>query len=108
MMDVLRSAGHEVMRLKDYLPVESEDEVIIRNGQELDAVLLTLNGDFADIVSYPPRLYKGIVAVQMRNRPQLTSGLMNRLASYVRAHRSADHYSGKLLLVEVNRIRIRE
>ena len=65
----LQNAGHDVLRLRDHLPVESEDDAVIAKAQELGAVLLSLNGDFADIVSYPPANYRGVVAIQMRNRP---------------------------------------
>lgn len=64
---VLRDEAHELMRLRDVLPVESPDAIVIAKAQELDAILLSLNGDFADIVTYPPKNYKGIVALQMRN-----------------------------------------
>jgi predicted nuclease of predicted toxin-antitoxin system len=50
----LRDAAHEVVRLKDVLPVESPDAIVIAKAQELDAILLSMNGDFADIVTYPP------------------------------------------------------
>jgi predicted nuclease of predicted toxin-antitoxin system len=50
----LAGAGHQVLRLKDYLAVESPDSVVIARAQQLDAILLSLNGDFADIVAYPP------------------------------------------------------
>ena len=108
MIEALRKAGHDVLRLKEHLPVESDDEKVIAEAQELDSVLLTLNGDFADIVAFPPALYKGIVAVQLRNRPQLTPALMRRLTSYLESHSAPDHYKGKLLVVEADRIRIRE
>jgi len=108
MIKALQDAGHEVLRLRDNLPVESEDNAVIAQAQTLDAILLSLNGDFADIVGYPPGRFKGIVSIQMRNQPRLTGALMNRLLSYLRAHPSMDHYRGKLILVEVDRIRIRE
>jgi len=54
----LERAGHQVLRLKDHLPVESPDTAVIARAQELDAVLLSLNGDFADIVTYPPAQFK--------------------------------------------------
>ena len=104
----LRNAGHEVVRLRDQLPVESEDSIVIAKAQELDAVLVSLNGDFADIVAFPPSKFKGIVALQMRNQPQLSGALMNRLLSYLRMHSSTDHCRGKLIVVEVDRVRIRE
>jgi predicted nuclease of predicted toxin-antitoxin system len=63
----LREANHEVLRLKDVLLVESSDMVVITKAQEIDAILLSLNGDFSNIVNYPPKDYKGIVALQMHN-----------------------------------------
>jgi hypothetical protein len=53
--------------LEDVLPVESSDTIVITKAQEIDAILLSLNGDFADIVNYPPKNYKGIVALQMHS-----------------------------------------
>ena len=51
----LRDAAHEVVRLKEVLPVESPDTIVIAKAQEIDAILLSMNGDFADIVTYPPK-----------------------------------------------------
>src|SRR5882724_9953917 len=47
----LREAHHEVLRLKDVLPVESSDTIVIAKAQEIDAILLSLNGDFSHIVN---------------------------------------------------------
>jgi len=55
-IQTLRDANQEVLRLKDVLPVESADAIVIAKAQEIDAILLSLNGDFADIVTYPPRI----------------------------------------------------
>jgi len=81
---------------------------VISKAQELDSILVSLNGDFADIVTYPPTSYKGIIALQVRNHPEITPQLMARLKGYLSAHPSMSHYKGKLLLVEVHRIRIRK
>jgi len=104
----LRDATHEVVRLKDVLPVESPDSIVIAKAQEIDAILLSMNGDFADIVTYPPKNYKGIVALQMRNHPEILDHLLIRLTGYLSAQPAMQHYREKLLVVEVNRIRIRE
>ena len=37
----LRDGGHEVVRLRKLLPVESPDRVVIAKAQEIDAVLLS-------------------------------------------------------------------
>ncbi len=94
--------------MRDVLPVESSDGVVIPKAQEIDAILLSLNGDFADIVSYPPGNYKGIVALQMRNHPEVLPNLMTRLTAYLKVQSAMEHYHGKLLVVEVDRIRIRK
>ena len=66
-VQTLRDAKYEVFRLRDVLPVDSSDAAGIAKAQEVNAILLSLNGHFADIVTYPPRNYRGIVALQMRN-----------------------------------------
>ena len=107
-IQTLRDRRHEVVRLRDVLPVESPDAIVNAKAQDLDAILLSLNGDFADIVTYPPENYKGIVALQMRNHPEILAQLLARLAAYLELHPTMEHYRGKLLVVEVDRIRIRE
>ena len=63
-MEKLRQAGHLVLRLKDYIPQDSPDEIAIAKAQELDCIMLSLNGDFSDIVTYPPENYKGIITLE--------------------------------------------
>lgn len=104
----LREARHEVVRLKDVLPVESPDALVIAKAQEISAILLSLNGDFADIVTYPPKKYRGIVALQMRNHAEALPHLMGRLTAYLAAYSAMEHYRGKLFVVELDRIRVRE
>ncbi len=105
---ILRDAGYEVFRLKDYIPPDSPDSAVLSKAQVLDSVLLSLNGDFVDIVLYPPAKYKGIVALQVRNHPEVIPQIMERLTSYLSAHPDINHYHGKLLIVETHRIRIQD
>jgi predicted nuclease of predicted toxin-antitoxin system len=107
-IQTLCDADHEVLRLRDHLPINSPDAVVIEEAQQLDALLLSLNGDFADIVTYPPADYKGIIALQVRNHPEIIPQLMTRLQDYLSSHLDMNYYRGKLLLVEVHRIRIRQ
>jgi predicted nuclease of predicted toxin-antitoxin system len=107
-VQTLRDAGNEVLRVRDILPVESPDTVVIAKAQEVGAILLSLNGDFADIVAYPPRNYKGIVTLQMRNHAEILPHLMARLMGYLGIYPTIEHYRGKLLVVEVDRVRVRQ
>ena len=104
----LREGGYDVFRLREYLPPDSADPAVIAQAQELDALLVSLNGDFANIVLYPPADYKGILALQVRNHPEIIPQLMVRLKDYVSAHSDMGHYKGKLFVVEVHRIGVRE
>src|SRR6266852_1876027 len=103
-VQTLRDGAHEVVRLKDVLPVESPDVIVIAKAQEIDAILLSMNGDFSDIVTYPPRNYKGIVALQVRNHAEVLGQLLARLSGHLSVRPAMEHYRGKLLVVEVNRI----
>lgn len=74
----LRTTGHEVLRLRDYIPTDSPDQQVIAKAQEFDSLLLSLNGDFSDIVAYPPANYKGIISLQIRNHPEAIPQLLER------------------------------
>jgi len=87
-MHTLRAGGHEVVRLREQLPVESPDVIVIAKAQQLDAILLSLNGDLADIVIYPPADYQGMIALQVRNHPEIIPQLMQRLQDYLVVTRS--------------------
>jgi predicted nuclease of predicted toxin-antitoxin system len=98
---------HEVVRLREELPTDASDPDVIETAQRLDAVLLSLNGDSADIVRYPPSEFGRIIALQVRNRPEAIPRIMSRLKEHVAAHPDRGHYRGKLFLVEAHRIRVR-
>jgi hypothetical protein len=106
-MRALQDAGHDVLILKEHLPQDSDDVVVIAKAQELGAILVSLNGDFADITTYPPTQYHGIVALQVRNHPEAIPSLMRRLTNFFNTHPEMSEYKGRLLLVEMHRIRIR-
>ena len=104
----LRDAGYKIWYLRDHLPIQSSDLVVILKAQELNAILISLNGDFASIFNYPPANYQGIVALQVRNHPEVLPQIISRLKDYLSANPDMEHYKGKLFLVEVHRIRIRQ
>ena len=106
-IQTLRAAGHEVLILKEHIPRDSDDPIVIAKAQELEATLVSLNGDFADIVAYPPSIYKGIIALQVRDHPEVIPAIMQRLMTYLFTHPGMSDYEGQLFVVEAHRIRIR-
>ena len=104
---MLAAAGHEVVPLRECLPTDSADPLVLQKSEEVDAVLVSLNGDFADITAYPPANHRGLIALQVRNRPETVAPITERLLSYLRRHPDRREMDGKLLLVEAHRIRVR-
>lgn len=86
--------GHQVSQLRDHLPICSPDRDVIAKAQELESLLLSLNGDFADIVAYPPASYRGIVAIQLHNHPEIIPALMARLGQFLAENPGAEYYRG--------------
>jgi len=105
-INTLRNAGHEVFILKEQIDKESSDSEVIATAQKLGAILVSLNGDFSDIVKYPPSNYLGIIGLQIRNHPEMIPRIMDRMKAYLSENPQMDHYKGKLFRFEVHRIRI--
>ena len=103
----LQQHDHEVAAIRDHLPVNSPDPVVIVKAQELDAVLLSLNGDFSDIVAYPPAKYRGIVAIQLHNHPETIPAVMATLTTFLEQQTDKNFFGGKLAIIEAHRIRFR-
>jgi predicted nuclease of predicted toxin-antitoxin system len=106
--NILRRHGHQVTPLREVLPIRSLDPVVIAKAQELGTILLTLNGDFSDIVAYPPSTFQGIVAIQLHNHPEIIPQLMKGLTAFPDEHPAQEFYHGKLFLIEAHRVRIRQ
>lgn len=107
-VEFLNQEGHKTNILKNHLPPDAPDERVIQKAQKQNAILISLNGDFADIVTYPPQNFVGIIGLQVRNRPEAIEHILHRLNNYFQKHPDQEHYSGKLILVEPHRIRVRK
>jgi len=106
-VEFLENMGHKVLLLREVMSHDSPDHSVIAKGKELNAILISLNGDFADIVIYPPSDYNGIIALQVRNHPETIPHILERLNKYFSAFPDMDHYRGRLILVETHRIRVK-
>ena len=106
-IDALTATGSEVLRLREHLATDSLDPAVIEKAHQLNCLLLSVNGDFADIVKYPPRDYRGIISLQVRNHPEVLPQIVAKLTAYVSAHPEMSHYQGKLFLFEAHRVRVR-
>jgi len=106
-IESIQNLGFDVLILKKYIPKDSEDSKVILEAQKRDSILISLNGDFADIITYPPPKFKGIIAIQLRNHPKVIGKIMELLNKYLLKNPNMEHYKGKLFLIEPHRIRVK-
>ena len=103
----LKKLGFQVYRLRDHIPLDSPDQIVISKAQEMSSILISINRDFADIISYPSKNYNGIIAIQLKNHPEIIPSVMKLLGEYLQKNPKMEHYKGKLFLVNSHRIRIK-
>lgn len=101
----LREAGFDVETVWDEALSGAADELIASRVQKEARVLVTLDGDLANIQAYPPDRYAGIVALRSKTQDKPTVVAYVRKFMSVLQHRSP---SGELWIVQRDRIRFRE
>ena len=82
----------------------SSDAEVSALAQKDKRVLLTLDKDFADIISYPPSEYHGIICFRLKH-PVPTS--IMRSLRLVLSNFENDSISGRLIVVNERGFRIR-
>ena len=102
--DVLHQAGHNVETVHSEKITGVSDQQLSKICQKENRILLTLDIGFADIRTYPPDDFPGLVVVRAKrqDKPYIL-GILEKLI--VALHQ--EEIMGKLWIVEENRIRIR-
>jgi predicted nuclease of predicted toxin-antitoxin system len=102
---VLRTAGWECDTVFDEALVGAEDPDVAARCQAEGRVLFTLDMDFADIRTYPPSAYIGIVVFRpVKPSRDGVLALLRQLIPLLKAQ-WVEH---RLWIVEPGRVRIRE
>ncbi|HTV48302.1 MAG TPA: DUF5615 family PIN-like protein [Phycisphaerae bacterium] len=102
----LREIGHECLDARDIGLAGVPDSQIADYVRIHRLVLVTRDGDFADIRNYPPEQYFGIVIMLLPD--YATAGVIaDALRSFVKNQSVMDRLPGRLAVVEPGRIRLR-
>jgi predicted nuclease of predicted toxin-antitoxin system len=102
--DILRAAGHDAATVKDEaLSGAPGPELAVLLKQE-NRALVTLDLGFADIRSYPPEEYQGLVVLRL---PRQDKALVLQTCSRLVTALSAASLVGQLWIGEANRLRVR-
>lgn len=103
--DLLQKAGHDALSVVDQNLGGKADKIISRVCQEESRVIVTLDLDFADIRSYPPSEFAGIVVLRLKNQDKFAVTAVVEDLLKVLENESLEK---RLWIVDEQRIRIRE
>ena len=86
------------------MAADADDPDLLQLAQKLDAVLLTVDLDFSNILEYPPEEYAGLVVMRYEAKDEnaLTATLQQALTDLYR-----DDLRGALVIITPKRYRIR-
>ena len=66
--ELLRAAGHDAVTVHDQAMSGASDLSIAEVCRREERAVITMDTDFANIQSYPPEQYPGIVVLQLRRQ----------------------------------------
>ncbi|MCX7108778.1 MAG: DUF5615 family PIN-like protein [Proteobacteria bacterium] len=102
--EFLRQQGFDAMTVGEQGLSGQADNVIAQVCQHEKRVLVTLDLDFADMRSYPPNQYSGLLVLRLtdQSRPSVLRTLARILPFF-----QAEKLIGQLWIVDDNKLRIR-
>ena len=103
-VDLLTSAGHDVMTVRDQHLQGTPDENLFNVCAAEDRILITLDHDFGQVLRFPPERGAGLIILEpgAQVTPQ---ALLDRLRDF-RALAEVRSPEGTLWIVEPGRVRI--
>ena len=104
--EILRGFGYEVKDIRDYGLHGADDEEVYQFTQNDQAVLITGDKDFGNILRFPIGSHFGIVIAHFPN--EMTTNEVNRqLVERFRDFTEVD-FKGNLIIIEPGKVRIRK
>jgi predicted nuclease of predicted toxin-antitoxin system len=102
--DLLRDAGHDADTVSDEGLCGAADPDLGTLVRREGRALITLDVGFADIRSYPPKDYEGLVVLRLGRQDK---GHVLRICARLLRPLASQHLNGHLWIVEDNQIRVR-
>jgi len=101
---MLRSQGHDVKDIKEMHLYGESDETIISLAQRENRILVTLDQDFGNIITYPTEKYPGIIILKV-HPPSMsqTTYLLKKVITRV----TEKEIKQALVVIDKNKFRIR-
>ncbi|MCB9098819.1 MAG: DUF5615 family PIN-like protein [Anaerolineales bacterium] len=102
--EMLQQAGYEAATVYDQNLAGEDDHKLALVCQFERRALITLDTDFADIRTYPPSQYAGLVVLRLKQQDK--KSVLDVIAGLVKAF-AAEELEGYLWIVDEKRIRVR-
>ena len=101
---LLTEWGYAAVLMTDHLPSNAKDPEVLALAQRLDAILLSVDGDFGNVLDYPPQDYQGIIVLKYRIQHEfdIDQCLQSALTDLTR-----DDMRGKLITITNRHYRVR-
>lgn len=103
-IELIRAQGHQVLTLKELGRADQPDLQVLALAQSLDAVLVTTDKGFGNILAYPPERYGGIVL--LRITPTSQQRIHQVLQDFLKTHKQ-ETLRQTLVVIDVRTYRIR-
>ena len=104
---ILQAAGHDASYVPDVFPPKTPDPVVAAYARETERCVVTRDFGFSDLRRYAPREHYGIIVLTVPPEGG-TRYILNLINEVLARLPELQPFSGKLLIVEPGRIRIRE
>lgn len=103
--ELLQRAGHEALTVHDQGLAGETDSALATACQSEHRALITLDTDFADIRTYPPGHYSGLVVLRLKQQDRRrVLEVVSRLVKAIAVEDLVRH----LWIVDERRIRVRD
>lgn len=102
---LLKNSGYEVLDIRDHNLRGSTDDIIFHFAVENEAVLLTGDMGFANILKYPLNTHSGIIVLHFPT--QISNTEINNQLIAALDSMSESEFPGNLIILEPNKIRIK-
>ncbi len=101
---LLREAGHDVFTVHEQDMVGTKDRVLAEVCRSEKRAMVTLDTHFADIRTYPPENYSGLIVLRLtrQDKPHILEVMGRALKLF-----SSEPLEGKLWIVDEKRVRVR-
>jgi predicted nuclease of predicted toxin-antitoxin system len=105
-LPLLRDSGHTAEHARDIGLGGAPDSQIAAHARATGAVLLTRDLDFADIRSYPPSDYPGLVVLRLPD-DAVAQQILKVLERFLKKSELVSRVGGHLVILEADRVRFR-